>query len=187
MLLPLRWAAPIGPSRAPTLPGGSPGYPTPSAKPASAPLDNQPCTYDAKNCQSQVQDANAQRIARTTGQGSSQNTVVYFYGDEGLIGEATATGSRTTEYSGQPRNLWGTDPLYTKTTTTNGSAPPVFYYQNDHLGIPQAIVHQAGALVWPVKAETAVMSWRCQVNIIGEAPVLNDWLHWFQYNLPVDG
>lgn len=49
---------------------------------------------------------------------AAARSVVYFYGGEGLIGEATATGSLATEYGWQPGNLRGTDPESSTARTT---------------------------------------------------------------------
>ena len=130
--------------------------------PASAPLENQRYVYDASNRISEVQDKDGnpiasyqydpfgRRIVKTT---PGNNTTVYLYSDEGLMAEATASGSIATEYGWQPGNLWGTDPLYIKTTKTNGTSPEVFYYQNDHLGTPQKAVDTQGNIVWEMKAQ----------------------------------
>ena len=56
------------------------------------------------------------------------------------------------EYGWQPNAIWGTDPLFIKTTQTNASTPEVFFYQNDHLGTPQKIINTAGNPVWEMKA-----------------------------------
>ena len=104
------------------------------------PTDNQSYFYDAANRLVEVKDKDGnsiatyqydpfgRRIAKTT----TGNTTFFLYSDEGLIAEATPTGSIATEYGWQPNNIWGTDPLYIKTTKTNGQSPEVFYYQNDH-------------------------------------------------------
>ena len=133
---------------------------TQTPDPASDPAHNQSYVYDAQNRLIEVQDKDGhtlasyqydpfgRRIAKTAG----GNTTTYLYSDEGLVAEATATGSIATEYGWQPGNLWGTDPLYIKTTKTGATEPDVFYYQNDHLGTPQVILDQAGNIVWSAKA-----------------------------------
>lgn len=40
-----------------------------------------------------------------------------------------------------------------KTTRSGQSTPEYFYAQNDHLGTPQQLVDQAGAIVWAQRAE----------------------------------
>jgi RHS repeat-associated protein len=139
---------------------------TQQTSPSGEATDNQRYVYDAQNRLVEVQDSTGatlavyqydpygRRIAKTTRQAQTgvTSTTTYLYSDEGLIGEATATGSLAVEYGWQPGNLWGTDPLYIRTTKTNGADPEVFYYQNDHLGTPQVIVDQAGNIVWNAKA-----------------------------------
>ncbi len=124
------------------------------------PTDNQSYTYDAANRLVEVKDRDGntvatyqydpfgRRIAKTT----SLNTTFFLYSDEGLIAEATPTGAIATEYGWQPNNIWGTDPLYIKTTKTNGQSPEIFYYQNDHLGTPQKAVDSQGSVVWEARA-----------------------------------
>lgn len=128
--------------------------------PGSEPTDNQQFIYDAANRLVEVKDRDGntvatyqydpfgRRIAKTT----TGNTTFFLYSDEGLIAEATPTGAIATEYGWQPGNLWGTDPLYIKTTKTNGQSPEIFYYQNDHLGTPQKAVDSQGSVVWEARA-----------------------------------
>ena len=127
---------------------------------SSDPTDNQQFLYDAANRLTEVKDKDGnsvatyqydpfgRRIAKTT----AGNTTFFLYGDEGLVAEATPTGSIATEYGWQPQNLWGTDPLFIKTTKTNGQSREVFYYQNDHLGTPQKVIDAQGSIVWEAKA-----------------------------------
>ena len=128
--------------------------------PGIEPTDNQQYLYDAANRLVEVKDRDGNRIAsyqydpfgRRIAKTTSLNTTFFIYGDEGLIAEATPTGSIATEYGWQPQNIWGTDPLYIKTTKTNGQSPEIFYYQNDHLGTPQKAVDSQGNVVWEAKA-----------------------------------
>jgi RHS repeat-associated protein len=71
------------------------------------------------------------------------NTATYFaYADEGLIGEYGEQGATQKTYGWKPNGLWGTDPLY----MTDGGG---FYcYHNDHLGTPQRLTDEFGAVVW---------------------------------------
>ena len=45
----------------------------------------------------------------------------------------------------KPDGLWGTDPMWIKTTKQGESQPQYFYYQNDHLG--HAIPHKSVGIV----------------------------------------
>jgi len=130
--------------------------------------DNQQFRYDAQNRLVDVLDKDSNPIAtyqydpfgRRIAKTSSGNTTYYLYSDEGLIAEATALGIVAVEYGWQPQGTWGTDPLFIRTTQTNGLAPEIFYYQNDHLGTPQKTIDSQGDVVWEMKAlafgETAV-------------------------------
>ena len=66
----------------------------------------------------------------------------FFYSDEGLIAEYDETGTEIRSYGYKPDSTWGTDPLFLK---KDGQ---YYWYQNDHLGTPQKIVAQDGAVVW---------------------------------------
>jgi len=66
----------------------------------------------------------------------------FFYADEGLIAEFDETGNEIRSYGWQPDATWGTNPLYLK---QNGV---YYWYRNDHLGTPQALVDSSGNVVW---------------------------------------
>ena len=66
----------------------------------------------------------------------------FFYADEGLVAEYDATGTETTSYGYKPDSTWTTDPLWLK------QGGEYYFYQNDHLGTPQKLVKQNGAVVW---------------------------------------
>ncbi|MCP4377912.1 MAG: hypothetical protein GY794_17260 [bacterium] len=66
----------------------------------------------------------------------------FFYADEGLVAEYDAAGNETTSYGYKPDSTWSTDPLWLR---QNGE---YYFYQNDHLGTPQKLVRQNGAVVW---------------------------------------
>ena len=68
--------------------------------------------------------------------------IYFFYSDEGLIAEYDASGNELKSYGYQPDSTWTTNPLFLK---QNGS---YYFYQNDHLGTPQQLVAQNGAVVW---------------------------------------
>jgi large repetitive protein len=66
----------------------------------------------------------------------------FFYSEEGLVTEYDANGVEIRSYGYQPDSTWGTNPLWLK---ENGQ---YYFYQNDHLGTPQKLVAQNGAVVW---------------------------------------
>ena len=66
----------------------------------------------------------------------------FFYADEGLVAEYDSAGNESTSYGYTPDATWTTDPLWLK---QNGE---YYFYQNDHLGTPQKLVKQNGAVVW---------------------------------------
>ena len=68
--------------------------------------------------------------------------IYFFYADEGLIAEYNASGNEVQSYGYKPDSTWTTAPLFLK---QNGQ---YYFYQNDHLGTPQKLVAQNGALVW---------------------------------------
>jgi YD repeat-containing protein len=75
-------------------------------------------------------------------------TRTYFiYADEGLIAEANAQGTIAKTYGYVPDSIWTTNPLW----QNNGG--DYAYYNNDHLGTPQQMTSQAGAVVWQGRAE----------------------------------
>lgn len=49
--------------------------------------------------------------------------------------------------------MWGTSPLFLKTSRAGQTVPEYFYAQNDHLGTPQQLIDQAGEMVWVQRAE----------------------------------
>jgi len=79
----------------------------------------------------------------------------FFYSDEGLAGEYTASGSEISTYGFAPGSQWTTNPLFIK---TGGS---YYWYQNDHLGTPQKIITSAGQVVWSASYDSFG---NCQVN-----------------------
>ena len=133
---------------------------TKKQSPSSNPTDNQQFLYDAANRLVEVKDKDGNTVAtyqydpfgRRIAKTAARNTTFFLYSDEGLIAEATPTGAIATEYGWQPNGIWGTDPLFIRTTKTNGQSPEVFYYQNDHLGTPQKVIDAQGSIVWEAKA-----------------------------------
>ncbi len=66
----------------------------------------------------------------------------YLYSDEGLIGEYDAAGDLKKGYGWLPDGIWGTNPVF---QVDNGN---YYFYQNDHLGTPQKLTNESGAVVW---------------------------------------
>ncbi|SHK57437.1 RHS repeat-associated core domain-containing protein [Desulfatibacillum alkenivorans DSM 16219] len=66
----------------------------------------------------------------------------YFYSDEGLVGEFSAEGTLIKSYGYKPNSTWTTNPLFMVQDSE------YYYYQNDHLGTPQKLVSENGAVVW---------------------------------------
>jgi RHS repeat-associated protein len=69
----------------------------------------------------------------------------FHYNDEGLIGEYAATGSEIKAYGWKPGSTWSTNPLFMKVGTE------YYWYHNDHLGTPQVMTTNSGAVVWKAK------------------------------------
>lgn len=62
---------------------------------------------------------------------------------KGLLAEYRLTGNNPpqlkAQYGWNPDGIWGTDPVWIKTTREGANTPEIFYFQNDHLGTPQKI------------------------------------------------
>ncbi|MCP4400901.1 MAG: hypothetical protein GY801_26830, partial [bacterium] len=58
------------------------------------------------------------------------------------MAEYDAAGNETRTYGYKPDSTWTTDPLWLK---QNGE---YYFYHNDHLGTPQKLARQNGAVVW---------------------------------------
>ncbi len=106
--------------------------------------------YNAQDRLVQVDDTNGAVIAtyyydpfgrRLWKEVSSERTC-FFYADEGLVAEYNAAGNELASYGYRPDATWTTDPLWLK---RDGE---YYFYQNDHLGTPQKLVKQNGAVVW---------------------------------------
>ena len=66
----------------------------------------------------------------------------FHYSDQGLIAELNEAGTLLKSYGYKPDAPWGTDPLYVREGGRN------HWYLTDHLGTPQQIVAENGAVVW---------------------------------------
>ncbi len=73
---------------------------------------------------------------------AGDETTLFFSSDEGLVAEYDPTGAELRSYGYRPDSTWTTDPLWLK---QNGE---YYFYHNDHLGTPQKLVKQNGAVVW---------------------------------------
>ena len=60
--------------------------------------------------------------------GALSETVIYFYGQEGLLAEYDDSGNLIKKYIYNPDRPWGIDPLYQEDASGNK-----YYYINDHL------------------------------------------------------
>ena len=73
-------------------------------------------------------------------------TKTYFhYTDEGLAGEYDSTGTKLKTYGYHPGSPWSTNPLFVEIDSI------YYYYLNDHLGTPQQIIAENGAVVWSAR------------------------------------
>ena len=68
--------------------------------------------------------------------------VYFLYSDEGLIGEYDNKGKELRAYGYVPGSTWTTDPVF---LIMDGV---FYYYQNDHLGVPQILTMENGKKVW---------------------------------------
>ena len=148
------------------------------SSPANDPYHNQKYQYDAGNRLTEVQTPSGDKIAsyqydplgrrirkteyRELNGGNWQalatpRTTTFYYADEGLAAEYEQSGNNPaelkTQYGWEPNGMWGTSPLFLKTTRTGQTTPEYFYAQNDHLGTPQQLIDQAGEMVWAQRAE----------------------------------
>ncbi|MCP4379504.1 MAG: RHS repeat protein [bacterium] len=106
--------------------------------------------YNAQDRLVKVEDVNGSTIAEYTYDpfgrrlwkevGGTRS--YFFYADEGLVAEYDAAGNETRTYGYKPNSTWTTDPLWLK---QNGE---YYFYHNDHLGTPQKLARQNGAVVW---------------------------------------
>ena len=71
----------------------------------------------------------------------------FHYSDQGLVAELDATGALLKSYGYKPGSPWGTDPLYVRQGGKN------HWYLTDHLGTPQQVVAENGAVVWQAQYE----------------------------------
>ena len=66
----------------------------------------------------------------------------FHYNDEGFSGEYTADGTELRTYGYHPGSSWTTSPLFVQENNQ------YYWYLNDHLGTPQKIIAENGAVVW---------------------------------------
>ena len=72
-----------------------------------------------------------------------------------VVGEYDATGTNLRAYGYQPGSSWSSSPLFVR------EGGRYYWYQNDHLGTPQQIIAENGAVVW-----------RAEYDSFGRAEVL---------------
>ncbi|MBW2647104.1 MAG: RHS domain-containing protein, partial [Deltaproteobacteria bacterium] len=116
---------------------------------------SQPLTflYDEASRLTEVQDETSavlstyyydpfgQRLWKDVG----ETRTYYLYTDQGLIAEYDNTGMEIRSYGYLPGTSDSIAPLYMK---TNGS---YYWYHNDHLGTPQQLADDTGAIVWEAR------------------------------------
>lgn len=119
--------------------------------------------YDAKNRLVQVNDKNAETIARyqydpfdrrisKTVAGVSS---YYLYNNEGLIAEYNQQGQALNRYGYRPAGTWGTDPVFIETVSAlNPDTKRYFYYHNDQLGTPYKVTDNTGFVVWQTQFDS---------------------------------
>ena len=110
----------------------------------------------------------------------------FFYSDKGLTAEYDASGTELKRYGYQPDSTWTTDPLFLKQNSE------YYFYQNDHLGTPQKLIAQNGAVVWSasyevfgkahVEIETVTNNLRFPGQYYDAETGLH--YHWFRYYEP---
>lgn len=69
----------------------------------------------------------------------------FHYSDEGLVGEYDGSGAEIKTYGWKPGSTWTTDPVFMKQGTQ------YYWYHNDHLGTPQVMTTNSGAVVWSAR------------------------------------
>jgi len=69
----------------------------------------------------------------------------FLYDQTGLLAEYNDAGQLITEYHYTPNSPFMTRPLFMR------QASQVYYYQNDHLGTPQQLISNTGAVVWAAR------------------------------------
>ncbi|PLX50003.1 MAG: hypothetical protein C0613_05510 [Desulfobulbaceae bacterium] len=69
-------------------------------------------------------------------------TTYYLYADNGLVAEFSEDGTELKSYGYRPGAAWGSDPLFMMENNQR------YWYINDHLGTPQKLLDQSGAVVW---------------------------------------
>jgi len=112
--------------------------------------------YDIENRLVRVENASANIIAeyyydplgRRLWKDVAGTRTNFLYADEGLIDEYDASGVEIKTYGYKADSMWTTDPVFMKLGTG------YFYYQNDHLGTPQMLTDQSGAIVWSADYES---------------------------------
>ncbi len=110
----------------------------------------------------------------------------FLYSDEGLVAEYDDTGNELRSYGWQPNSLWTTNPLWLK------EGEDYYWYQNDHLGTPQKLVDNDGAVVWAaqytafgeaqIEVETVVNNLRFPGQYFDEETGLH--YNWHRFYIP---
>ncbi len=77
----------------------------------------------------------------------TNETIYFYYSDEGLIAEYDETGQLIQSYGYKPDSDFTTDPVFTHKPDFN-DAEGYAYYINDHLGTPQKLITNTGRKIW---------------------------------------
>ena len=76
-------------------------------------------------------------------------TRTYFhYNDEGLAGEYDGSGTELRTYGYHAGSSWSTNPLFVQ------QGGVFYWYLNDHLGTPQKVIAENGAVVWAARYDS---------------------------------
>ncbi|MCP4397105.1 MAG: hypothetical protein GY801_07390 [bacterium] len=106
--------------------------------------------YNAQDRLVKVEDVNGSTLAdyaydpfgRRLWKEVGGSRTYFLYADDGLTAEYGASGAELKSYGYRPGSTWTTDPLWLK------QGGEYYFYQNDHLGTPQKLVRQNGAVAW---------------------------------------
>jgi RHS repeat-associated protein len=72
-------------------------------------------------------------------------TTYFLYADSGLVAEFAQDGAELKSYGYRPGAPWGSNPLFMMENNQR------YWYLNDHLGTPQQLIDQSGAVVWSAR------------------------------------
>ncbi|WP_232363770.1 RHS repeat domain-containing protein [Desulfogranum japonicum] len=85
-----------------------------------------------------VYDPFGRRVAKKV----NGQQIWFYYADEGLVAEFSATGELKTGYGYTPNSIWTSNPVILK------HGDRIFFYHNDHLGSPNITTDNLGTVTW---------------------------------------